>query len=354
MTAPARERGVVLLVVVFFALLLASAVATFVSRSTVDAAITRNRESAAQAEALARGGIQLGEALLLEDLLQEGSGAALPLDTGTDVWAEGLDYPLADGSELHVRIADTGARLNLNALFAKDAAGELVARKQTEPFLVAVLQKAIQEIPRPPSQLADYDPAALAANLIDFVDTDSVRVHGGPEDSYYSRLDPPLVAGKDKDHPLFSVEDLRLVEGFDQDLIEALRPYVSVYPYAAGGCDRANVGCGINLNTAPPHVLSLLYYDDGVELRLAPEDVVRRILQIRSEGGAICPAAKQEDGCTPIGDLVTNAIFPPPTFSAVVFVVTAEARVRGVRRTIEAVVDRSKGAELRLLSWQIH
>jgi type II secretory pathway component PulK len=353
MTRPAREHGVVLLVVVFFALLLASAVATFVSRSTVDAAITRNRESVAQAEALARGGIRLGEALLLEDRLREASGEALAIDTGLDVWAQGLDYPLADGSLLRVRIADTGARLNLNALFAKDESGELVASKESEPFLVALLEKAIDEIPRPPSQKATYDPAELAANLIDFVDSDPVRVHGGPEDAYYSRLDPPLLAGTDKDHPLLSVEDLRLVEGFDRDLVDALRPYVSVYPFAPGGCGRETVGCGINLNTAPPHVLSLLYYNDGVELRLAPEDLVRRILQIRSEGGAICPPAQQEEGCTPIGDLVTNAIFPPPTFGAVLFVVSAEAQVHGVRRTIEAVVDRSQGAKLRLLSWQV-
>lgn len=353
MRRPGRERGVVLLVVLFFALLLASAVATFVTRSTVDAAVSRNREDAARAEALARGGIELAKALLVEDRLQEASGAALPIDGSSDVWARGLDVPLEDGSELRVRIADTGARLNLNALFAKDESGELVARKESEPFLVALLKKAIEEIPRPPGQKQQYDAAVLAANLIDFVDSDDVRVQGGSEDAHYAELDPPVVAGHDKDRPLLSVQDLRLVEGFDADLVAALLPYVSVYPFAPGGCGREGVGCGINLNTAPPHVLSLLYYNDGVELRLAPEDLVRRILQIRGEGGSICPAAKQDPGCTPIGDLVTNDIFPPPTFSAVVFVADAEARVRGLRRTIEAVLDRSQGAQVRLLSWQI-
>jgi len=353
MTRPSRERGVVLLVVLFYALLLASAVATFVTRSTVDAAVSRNREDAARAEALARGGVELAKALLLEDRLQEASGAALPIDAGTDVWARGLDLSLEDGSELHVRIADTGARLNLNALFAKDDAGELVARKETEPYLVALLQKAIAEIPDAPGLKEKYDPAELADNLIDFVDSDSVRVKGGSEDDYYSRLDPPIASGRDKDRPLLSVEDLRLVEGFDANLVAALEPYVTVYPFAPGGCDRATVGCGINLNTAPPHVLSLLYYNDGVELRLAPEDLVRRILQIRGEGGAVCQAAQQDTGCTPIGDLVPNVIFPPPTFSATLFVVTAEARVHGVRRTIEAVADRSKGTQVRLLSWQV-
>ena len=353
MTRPG-ERGVVLLVVVFFALLLASAVATFVTRSTVDAAIARNREDGARAEALARGGIELAKALLLEDWLQEASGASLHIDGGFDVWARGLDVPFEDGSELRVRIADTGARLNLNALFSREEGDELVARQETQPFLEALLEKAIGEIPGPPGEKEKYDPAELAANLIDFVDSDDVRVLGGPEDAYYARLEPPLVAGHDKDRPLLSVEDLRLVEGFDAPLVAAILPYVSVYPFAPGGCGRDAVGCGINLNTAPPHVLALLYYNDGVELRLAPEDLVRRILKIRSEGGSICPTTQSEEACTPIGDLVTNAIFPPPTFSAVIFAVSAEARVHGLRRTIEAMLDRSQGAQVRLLSWQVH
>ncbi len=343
------ERGVVLLVVLFFALLLASGVATFLRRSTVDAMISRNRDAAARAEALARGGIRLGGALLLEDRLREASGASLPLDTEQDPWAQGLDIETPSGERLRVRVADTGSRLNLNALFKVGDADEIAAKETAEDLLMELLAKAIDEIERPPGEKS-YDVRELAGNLIDFVDSDEIRGQGGDEDAWYQSQTPP---GRAANRPLFSVDELRLVEGFDADLVEALRPYVSVYPYAPGGCDREQVGCGINLNTAPPHVLGLLYYDDGVELRLAPEDVVRRILELRQKGEMICPASQQEEACTPIGEIVTNAIFPPPTWSSELFEVTAEARVGEVRRTIEAVVDRSQGSELRLLSWQI-
>jgi general secretion pathway protein K len=343
-----REAGVVLLVVLFFALLLTSGIATFLRRSTVDAMISRNRDASARADALARGGIRLGGALLLEDRLRERAGGSLPLDTELDPWAEGLDLETPDGARLRVRVQDSGARLNLNALFSVDEAGQIVAKQTAEPFLTALLEKAIAEIPKPPGEKS-YDLRELAANLIDFVDSDEIRVQGGAEDAWYQSQSPPYRAAN---RPLFSVDDLRLVEGFDADLVEALRPYVSVYPYAPGGCDSEAVGCGINVNTAPPHVLALLYYDDGVELRLAPEDVIRQILEIRQKGETICPGSQQEEACTPIGELVTNAIFPPPTFSSELFVVRAEARVGEVRRAIEAVVDRSQGANLRLLSWQ--
>ena len=55
------------MVVLVFALLLTSSVATFTRRAMVDTAISRNRDYRAQADALARGGIELGKALLLED-----------------------------------------------------------------------------------------------------------------------------------------------------------------------------------------------------------------------------------------------------------------------------------------------
>ena len=342
------DSGVVLLVVLFFALLLTSGVATFLRRSTVDAMISRNRDAAARAEALARGGVRLGGALLLEDRLREGAGASLALDTELDPWAKGLDLETPDGARLRVRLQDTGSRLNLNALFEVGESGEVVAKEASEDFLMALLTKAIDEIPRPPGE-KPYEVRELAGNLIDYIDSDEVRVQGGAEDDWYQSQTPPTRAAN---RALFSVDELRLVEGFDASLVEALRPYVSVYPYAPGGCEREQVGCGINLNTAPPHVLALLYYDDGVELRLAPEDVVRQVLELRQKGETICPPSQQEEGCTPIETIVTNAVFPPPTWTSDLFVVTAEARVGEVRRTIEAVVDRSQGTELRLLSWR--
>jgi general secretion pathway protein K len=344
---------VVLLVVLFFALLLSASVVTFLRRSTVDSMIARNRDSAAQADALARGGVRLAEALLLEDRLAENAESVPSSDGHLDPWYSpyGLQINVAENADLTLHIEDTGARLNLNALFEVDEAGEFVPRDPTEPFLHQFLEKVVDEMPLPPGERALYDPRELAANLMDYVDSDEVRRYGGLEDDYYQRQEPPYQAANG---PLLSPEELRLIEGFDGPLVDALRAYVSVYPYAPGGCQRAQVGCGVNLNSAPPHVLAALFYDDGVDQRLATEDVVRKILRIREEGGSLCPGGESAEGCTPISQVVANAIFPPPTFVSQIFVVTAEARVGEVRRSLEAVVDRSQPAKLRLLSWRIH
>jgi type II secretory pathway component PulK len=345
------RRGVVLLVVLFFALLLTSSIATFVRRSTVDALIARNLDARSEAEALVNGGLLLSWALLAEDRLQELSGKAPAADDQLDLWSRvaGMPLELANGATLRLRIADTGARLNLNALFEADETGLLKPHEDTRPFLEHVLAKVIDELPGP-TAAKTYDPAELAGNLIDFIDGDEVTEAGSPEDDVYQRMTPPYHA---LNRPLLSLDELRLVAGFDYRLVEALRQYVSVYPYVTPGCGDPAIGCGVNLNTAPPHVLALLWYDDGVQKRLADEDTVRQILRVRSNGGVLCGEGSRREGCTPIREIVPNAIFPPPTFSTQVFEITIEASVGDMHRTGVAVLDRTTPALPTLLSWRI-
>ena len=66
---PDRKAGIVLAMVLILALLLSTAIITFTRRAIVDKMIATNRNATAQAEALARGGVQLAMALVLEDVL---------------------------------------------------------------------------------------------------------------------------------------------------------------------------------------------------------------------------------------------------------------------------------------------
>jgi type II secretory pathway component PulK len=67
----ARNRGVVLAMVLILALLLSAAVVSFIRRAVIDTVITRNHDAAAQAEALARGGVRLATALVVQDRSQD-------------------------------------------------------------------------------------------------------------------------------------------------------------------------------------------------------------------------------------------------------------------------------------------
>ena len=261
----------ILIAVLFFIALMASGVATFLRRATLDGMIARNRDLTSRSEALARGGVQLAIALLLQDRLDEAED--FPLDTRSDLWAkvEELEIPVSDGGQLRLHIEDTGARLNLNALFDEEG----LADPDAEIFLSAFLEKVIGEIP-PGQEEKNYDPGELAKNLIDYVDVDDVEPDGEREDDYYQLQRPAYRAAN---RPLFSLDELGLVEGFDRVLVDAIRPYATVYPYVGGG--------GINPNTAPSHVLAVLFH--GIpERRLASEQDVRWILEMRERDKVLC------------------------------------------------------------------
>lgn len=332
-----RERGLVLVAVLFFVLLAAAGVATFLSRAVVDRAAASNRDAAMRAEALARGGVRLAIAALLYDRLQE-EEAQFEVDSALDLWARlgAVPLPVDDGGTLQIRIEDAGMRLNLNSLFAKGEARD----EKSEIFLTELLEKVIEEIPVRPEQKL-YEVPELARNLIDWIDVDDVRVAGGEENDYYQGQLPAYQAANT---PLLSVDDLLLVEGFDAQLVDALRPYVDVMPL---------VGDGVNPNTAPSWVLALLYHGQPGAERLADEDTVRRILDIRDENGILCADEANHPGCTPLREVVDGEVYPPPTYHGDVFRVTAEARYGEVRRIVEAVVDRGEAEKPAVLAWKV-
>lgn len=341
--APRRE-GFVLVIVLVFALLLTSSLATFLRRATVDALVVRHRDASAEAEAAARGGVRLAVTLLLEDRLQE-ENAGFRSESLLDPWALASTQPIpltaaedgeaGGGAELRLRIEDAGARLNLNALVEKGQ-----PRKYAELFLARVLEHVIDEMPGRAEEKV-YEPPKLARNLLDWIDADEVRIEGGAEADAYARRQAPT---RIPNRPLFSLDELRAVDGFDAALIDGLRPYVTVHPFTKAD--------GINPNTAPPWVLGLLFHGVGGAFELAGEREVKDVLKAREEGDLLCADEASTAACRPLREVIEGEIFPPPTFTTDVFLVRAEARVGDVVRIVETVVDRSKPSEPQLLAWR--
>lgn len=329
-----------LVLVLVFTLLLVGSIATFLRRAVIDSTIVANRDALSRAEALCRGGVRLALALLLEDRVRE-LNSGLRVESRNDVWArlEQAQLPVADDARLVVRVEDAGARLNLNALFAEGALREPIS----ELYLEEILEKAIREMPgRPEDKL--YDAADLARNLIDWIDADGTAVRGGYEDDYYQRQDPPYTAAN---RPLLSLGELRLVEGFDGPLVTALSPYLTVHPYAAA--------TGINPNTAPPYVLAAIYLGVADDFRMADEGTVASVLRVRESGAVLCAETADNPACTSIQEaLAGQSAHPPLGYVSDVFHITAEAEVAGIRRSLDAVIDRTDVQEPLVLAWRVH
>jgi type II secretory pathway component PulK len=368
-----RERGVVLALVLILGLLLSTTIITFARRAVIDTMIVRNRDNAASAEALARGGLRLATAVLVADQLAQGfdeaaenpaaapnadaASPATPGNTLDDLWSRLRDYPLVtpDGSRLQITIQDSGALLNLNAVVPYTG-NETPIDPEAEIFLAQLLEKVIDDMPVEPGK-KDYGPLRdLARNLIDYLDTDEIRVGGGAEnDGSRDSASTP------NDGPLLSVEQLGLIEGFDVQLMNEMRHYVTVHPLVGGS--------GINLNTAPPHVLALVYTTG--KQQLADDDLVQQILNERdadnifctnsagvskSEKGSDTSATSGDDRCIPLTELdIDGSIFPEISLPAEsdTFTVTARAAVGEIVRTLVAVVDRSQAEGPQVLSWRM-
>lgn len=350
-----NERGVVLPLVLIIGLLLSAAVFTFVRRSTMDAMIIQNRETSAALESLARGGAQIGMAIVLQDRLAkdlaQGSAKGSPGTTLDDLWARvgGSQLETDWGATLRLDIIDAGARLNLNSLVPIGREGaEAKPDESAENFVAEFLERVITEQELENSEKT-YDYRELAQNLLDYIDSDDTRLGaGGDENDWYLSQNPPI---RPANGPMTSVEELGMVQGFDQNLVDALRPYLTVYPLLGA--------TGINMNTAPPHVLGLIYYGPNERRRLADETQVGDIMRARENGQVVCTRDEVPDRsiCVSLGEvgLSEGSIFPeePMPMHSRVFTVRSEASMDEVRRVVEVNIDVSDRAEPFLLSWRI-
>ena len=105
-------------------------------------------------------------------------------------------------------------------------------------------------------------PDALADTLADWLDADDIpRSMASAEDAYYLALDPPYTAAN---RPLFEVAELALVRGYDELVLQRLRPFVSALPRATQ----------ININTAPAELLAATL--EGLDLDAARGLVAQR------------------------------------------------------------------------------
>jgi len=392
-----RERGIVLILVLVVIVAMITAVTAFQRRAMIDTTVSANRLDAAEADALARGGLRLAEVLLVVVRAKQAAdgapGAAAGGDTanaasllggaagGLDALWQGLgDVPidLGEGRTLRVEIEDEGAKLNLNALVppkagpstdtaaldssdtddevadrvreAEDTLGddeESSASEEAVEYLTEVMQYVIDGMPQDASARA-YDPKAIAENILDFMDGDTTSINGRSEDEYYRRQDPPYRAWN---RPLVSVDQLALVEEIDPPLLHELRKYVTVHPIGATS--------GINLNRAEPWVLKLVYAGTSGNRRLLDDRLVEDIHDLREENKLACSTSGNDPRCVSLaeigsGDLGNGEMYPPADLPAKpeVFRVTASASVGAITRRFEAIYDTRPASGPQLLSWR--
>lgn len=191
---------------------------------------TQNLTDLAQIDALEQGMFGGMAELLTQD------GKTTSSDNLTEDWAKVDMIPgfTVEGGAMHVKVIDAQGLFNLN---------NLVRNAQPSTPDIGVFRRLLS--------LENADPN-LADAVVDWLDPDSTPHPAGAEDADYMALKPPYRAGN---RPFVSVEELRLVRGFTPEIVDKLRPFLVALPTATL----------VNINTAPPEILSALFPSVSVE-----------------------------------------------------------------------------------------
>jgi len=181
-----------------------------------------NQSDRIQADAVRQGAEDWAIAILDKD-----AKTSTDDDLGEN-WAKPLPPLPVEGGQVAGQITDAQAKFNLNNL---DPKSSLFGSSK------GIFRNILGSL--------SIDQNLIDA-VIDWIDDDSNALPYGAEDIDYLQLKVPYRAAN---QPFTSVDELRLVRGFTPEIVEKLRPYITVLPQAAP----------INVNTASEQVLAAVF-----------------------------------------------------------------------------------------------
>lgn len=339
------ERGVVLLLVLVVIVLSVSTVYTFARRSLLDVLSARQRADRVRAELLARSGVSLALRALGEDR-SSADPLARAIESPRDPWVVLSLAPIEvpDG-ELRIQVLDAGERIPLRALLDKEGK----ALNESRDFLRQALERVVDNLPGRKEEKR-YDTDAIADGILDWMDTDKETRLGDDEVKYYAERGAqrgPV------DRKLVSLAELAQVPGLDATLLGALGDYFAPapeFPRSEGG--------GLNPNTAPPHLLALLYLVANEQGRFVEDEDVYSVLKARKDGMVFCPTegGASEEDCTDFAATLGaggETIFPPLNFQTNVFSIRVRARMGTAQACVTTVVNREKVEKIKPLAYRL-
>ena len=283
-----NEKGSALIITLLLVALLVSLVVEFSYEVFIDTSAFANWNNAQKASLMARSGQTLSSTYLAD--VQE---LSYTFESEFDL---PVDKDFGSGSELSVRIEDESAKFNINSIISPSGL--------TNKEALSSLKKLMEYLNINP------DLALIAA---DWIDPDS---------------DPRITGSENnaKNTFLWSVDEIKLIEGIDNKDFDKISPFITVY-----GDNN------ININTAELAVLVSLIPD-------MTEHMANNIIDYRGT----TPFEHLSDitrvsGLEGKGSYLMGKNF---TVKSSKLRVTAEATVDDIMRAIESVIDTSMKVHL--------
>ncbi|HET9112891.1 MAG TPA: type II secretion system minor pseudopilin GspK [Burkholderiales bacterium] len=288
------QKGVAVVMAILIVALAATVASALLWEQNLWLRQVENDQDRAQSEIIAVSGTRLAAAILNADTRN--------IDYLQESWAQPLPSLPVENGTISGFIQDQQGLFNLNNLVNNGKTDQ----KQKVKFqrLLALLGM----------------PVELGNALADWLDADNeIQGPGGAEDAYYLGLAQPYRAAN---RMLTEVGDLGQVRGFDQQLVERLRPYVTVLPRPTT----------INVNTAPAEVLCATV--DGLTLSQAR---TLAALRDKSPFGSIADFRSALPG---LDITVADSDF---SVASQFFLVTVTTRFGRASTTVWTLLDREGG-----------
>ncbi|MCP4007371.1 MAG: general secretion pathway protein GspK [bacterium] len=344
------EEGVVLLLVIVLIVVTISTVYAMAATSTLEIMGTRYRIERTRADLLAKSAMPIAMRALHDDL-SVNDALAQVVESGQDGWALLGEQPIVveGGGGLDIRVLDIGSKININAMI--DVKGEPIG-EQSRSFLKAALRQIIDSTPAllEESSYTDEKVNNLTDGILDWIDKNDQTRLGTPEEEFWVAIEKAEVPPADR--PLFSLDELAPIPGMGPLLLEAMKSYFTTYPmFPPPGTG------GINLNTAPAHVLGLLYHGTALDSEFIKERDILEVMRAREEGRVFCPS-QADERCIGVSEVLGvvrqgEIFFPQIQFKSDVFRIEVEARYGETRSCLASVVDRSRPAENQTLYYRL-
>jgi general secretion pathway protein K len=311
-----HDHGIALLATLLAISLMTLLVVEFSTSAALGYRAAANQADELRAYYLARSGIQIGLAVLEQDLLiqSHNRNQFASLD---QVWARPIAAIPVEGGTVSLSIVDEERKLAINKLFDQQ-------KHQPDEQYAAILTRLLSNIGLSP---------ALIPILIDWLDPDSIESDGGAEADYYLRLIPPY---EPRNGQMPTIGDLRMLKGMDDLTFLRMTPYLTTVQIGTGPC------C-VNANTASPEVLAALV----PELE-SNSDLVKQIVDVRS----IRPFRQVTDlfnlpGVGAAAEHLNRLV----TVNSDNFLISAQGDFAGARKRIYATFRRNQNGTALLMNW---
>lgn len=292
------NRGFALVITLIVTSLLVALVVEFIAEVYVDSSSKQSYVDAQKAGLMAESGVS-GALAMLQFSLPQKSYTSLH-----DLWAKPLDFPEEQGT-LRIIVEDESARLSLNHIAGTNG----VFTDESSYYGTAL--RLFRKLKLPAGDLCDA--------VADWIDGDDIPKPGGAESQWYTSRKPSFQA---RNARVETFEELAMVKGFSSDVIEKIRPFITVYPVNS-------LVAPLNINTAPKELLMAL--DERIT-----DSVAEQIIDYRKSTPFQNPYDFQK---VPGMENIAQSLILNITVKSSIFRVKADAQVNGTTRIVEAVVS---------------